>query len=96
MNDLNSTLIEGIVQEDMKRIDENEPLSCWTFEIESIQHFGSMTKIIEEKGIFHIVARLGKDYRPIVKGEKLRVVGRLRTDLGGHAFVASEHIERKP
>ena len=95
MNDLNSVLIEGVIEGEIARSIEK---SFCDFTVKSHRACRKDGEIKEIDSFFYITTNGGlacKMIEDLTENQKVRIVGRLQQGKGG-VIILAEHIELKP
>jgi len=92
-SDPNSILLEGIIPAPPEVTDNLNGVSIVTFTLKTTRYTGTLkeTNHFEVDAEFSTVAKFNP---PLVKGDRLRIVGRL--SFRGIPIVFADHIERSP
>ena len=95
MNDLNSILLEGAVEGDVQAVNGR---AC--FAIKSFRYYkwedGAIHKTVIAVNI-KTKGKLGEICAEnLKKDQRVRIVGRLGTDLDGGIYIFAEHVEFRP
>ena len=98
MNNLNSILLEGILEKEPQLLTAPQGKSLCTFTLSSIHSYGTFEKRETETSSFDIethgrLAEVCGDY--LRAGRGVRVVGRLK-QRDSRVLIVAEHVEFKP